>query len=110
MLVLNEALQKAGKESDTRFSRIRYMPSKVVSALLTKKANAGLLILQLSNVLIWTAKTDDIVIVKVKVLKHWQHLKIYRISLEKYLSGGKIELLQWEIESSTGIQLKTLLR
>ena len=45
-----------------------------------------------------------------KVLKHWQHLKVYRISLEKYLSGRKIELLQWEIESSTGIQLKTLLR
>ena len=52
MLVLNEVLQKAGKESDTRFSRIRYMLSKVVSTLLTKKANAGLLILQLSNVLI----------------------------------------------------------
>ena len=43
MLVLNEALQKVGEGSDTRFSRIRYAPSGSVSALLTEKANAVLL-------------------------------------------------------------------
>ena len=45
MLLLNEALQKAGKRSDTCFSLIRYALLGVMSALLTEKANVGLLIL-----------------------------------------------------------------
>ena len=110
MLVLNEALQKAGEGSDTRFSRIRYSPSAAVSALLTEKANAGLLIPRLSNVLIRAAKTVDAAIVGVEVLEHWQRLKVHGMSLERYLGEGKMELLQREVESSTGIQLKTLPR
>lgn len=35
-----------------------------------EKANAKLLIPWLSNILIWAAKTVDVVIVEVKVLKH----------------------------------------
>ncbi len=37
MLVLNEALARAGEGIDIRFSRVRYSPSGAVSALLTKK-------------------------------------------------------------------------
>ena len=44
MLVLNKTLQNGREGSDTRFSRIRYAPSGAVSALLTEKANARLLI------------------------------------------------------------------
>lgn len=110
MLVLNEALQKAGEGIDTRFSRVRYSPSGAVSALLTEKANAGLLIPRLSNVLIRAAKTVDAAIVGVEVLEHWQRLKVHGMSLERYLGGGKMELLKREVESSTGIQLKTLSR
>ncbi len=52
MLVLNEALQKAGEEAYVRFSRVRYAPSGVISALLTEKTDVGLLIPQRSNLLI----------------------------------------------------------
>ena len=52
ILVLNKALQKVGEEFDIYFSRIKYTSLGKVSILFTKKANAGLLISQLSNVLI----------------------------------------------------------
>ena len=44
------------------------------------------------------------------MLEHWQRLKIHKMSLEKYLGEGKMKLLQRKVESSTGIQLKTLPR
>ena len=81
-----------------------------MSALLTEKANAGLLIPRLSNILIQAAKTVDAAIVGVEILEHWQRLKVYGMPLERYFGEGKIELLKREVESSTGIQLKTLPR
>ena len=110
MLVLNEALARAGEGVDIRFSRVRYSPSGAVSALLTEKANAGLLIPRLSNVLIRAVKTVDAAVVGVEILEHWQRLKVHGMSLERYLGDGKIELLRWEVESSTKIKLKTLPR
>ena len=65
MLVLNEALARAGEGVDIRFSRVRYSPSGAVSALLTEKANTGLVIPRLSNALIRDAKTVDADIVGV---------------------------------------------
>lgn len=109
MLALNEALQKAGEGWDTRFSRVRYAPSGVIFAL-TEKANAGLLIPRLSNLLIRAAKTIDSAVVGVEILEHWQQLKVHGLSLERYLGEGKMELLKQEVESSTGIQLKALPR
>ena len=44
MLALNEALQKTGIESKVRFSRVRYAPSGSISALLTEKADATMLL------------------------------------------------------------------
>ena len=108
MLALNEALQKAGEGLDTRFSRGRYTPSGAISALLTEKADAGSLIPRLSNLLIWAAKTVYSAVVGVEFLEHWQRLKVHGISLERYLGGGKMEVLKREVESSTGIQLKAL--
>jgi len=108
MLALNEALARAGEGADIRFSRVRYSPSGEVSALLTEKANAGLLIPRLSNVLIRAAKTVNVAIVEVEILKHWQRLKVHGMSLDRYLGDGKMELLRREVESSTGIKLKTL--
>lgn len=106
MLIINEALQKAGKGIDTRFSRVKYSLLGAVFTLFTEKANAGLLIPQLSNMHIWAAKTVYAAIVGMEVLEYWQHVKVHRLSLERYLGGGKIELLKQEIESLTGIQLK----
>ncbi len=110
MLVLKEALQKAGEGFETRFSRMRYAPSGAVSALLTEKANAGLLIPQLSNVLIRVAKTLDTAIIGVEVLELWQQLNVHGMSLERYLGEENMELLKQEVESSTGILLKTIPR
>lgn len=45
----------------------------------------------------------DIAIVEFEILKHWQRLKVNRISLERYLEEGKMELLKRELELSTGI-------
>ena len=108
MLVLNEALQKAGE--GTRFSRVRYSPSGAVSALLNENSDAGTIIPRLSNMLIRAAKSVDQAIIGVEVLEHWQRLKIHGMPLERYMNEGSMELLKREVESSTGIQLKTLFR
>lgn len=49
MLVLNEALQKAGIPAYTRFSRVGYLQSGANSALLTEKSNAENLVRDHSN-------------------------------------------------------------
>jgi len=110
MLALNEALQKAGESIYTRFCGVRYSPSGAISALLTEKANAGVLIPRLSNVFIRAVKTVDPAVVRVEILEHWQRLKVHGMSLERYLGEGSMELLKREVESSTGIQLKALPR
>ena len=110
MLALNEALQKAGEGLDTRFIRVKYAPSGAISALLTDQANAGLLIPRLTNLLIRAAKTVDAAVVGVEILEHWQWLKVHGMPLERYLGERKMELLKRKVESSTGIQLKTLPR
>ncbi len=79
-------------------------------ALLNEKANAGSIVPWLSNVLIRAAKTVDQAIVGVEILEHWQRLKVHRMSLERYLGEGSMDLLKREVESSTGIQLKSLPR
>ena len=110
MLALNEALQKAGEEPCIRFSRVRYAPSGAISALLTEKADAGQLIPRRSNLLIRAVKSVDPAVVGVEVLEHWQRLKVHGMPLNRYLGEGKMELLKREVESATGIQLKTLPR
>lgn len=52
ILALNEALQRVRKNLKIHFCRIKYLPFRVISALLTKKANARLLIFRLLNILI----------------------------------------------------------
>lgn len=48
-------------------------------------------------------------VIGVEALKHLQKLKVYKMSLVKYLGKKKIELLWREIESSTEIKLKVFL-
>ena len=45
-----------------------------------------------------------------EILEHWQRLKVHGMSLERYMGEGKMELLKREVESSTGIELKTIPR
>lgn len=70
MLVLNKALHMAGEGLDTRLVRVKHAPSGAISVLLTEKANAGLLIPRLSNLLIRTIKTVDPAVVGVEILEH----------------------------------------
>lgn len=108
MLALNEALQKVGEEAHVQFSQVRYAPSRTISALLTEKADIGLLIPQQSNLLIRAIKIVDPAIVGVEILEHWQQLKVHRMPLERYLGKRKMELLRREVELATRIQLKTV--
>ena len=110
MLALNESLQKAGVDPKVRFSRVRYAPSGSISALLLEKADASMLLPQRSNLLIRAAKTVDDAVVGVEIFEQWQRLKVHEMSLDRYLGPGKLELLKKEVESSTGIQLKTMPR
>ena len=110
MLALNEALQKTGEESHVRFCCVKYAPSGAISALLNEKADAGLLIPRKSNLLIRAVKSVDPEVIGVEVLEHWQRLKVHGMPLERYLGEGKMELLKREVESATGIQLKTIPR
>ena len=83
MLALNEALQKIGEESHTRFCRVKYAPSGAISALLNEKANAGSLIPRKSNLLIRAVKSVDPKVIGVEILEHWQRLKVHGMPLER---------------------------
>ena len=110
MLALNEALQKIGEEPHVRFCRVKYAQSGAISALLTEKADAGVLIPRRANLLIRAAKSVDTAVIGIEVLENWQRLKVHGMPLERYLGEGKMELLKREVESATGIELKTLPR
>lgn len=45
-----------------------------------------------------------------EIWEHWQRLKVHGMPLEVYLGEGKMELLEREVESATGIQFKALAR
>ena len=110
MLALNESPQKAGILAYTRFTRVGYSQSGTISALLTEQSNAEQLISEHSNTLIRAAKAVDGGVTGVEALERWQRLKVHGMSLARYLGEGKMEVLCREIESSTGIQLKTVPR
>lgn len=103
MLALNKVLQKVGKEPDTCFIWVKYNLSGAISVLPTKQANAGSLILRLSNLLIQTVKTINSTIVRVEILVYWQQLKVYKMLFESYLGERKIELLKQEVKLFIGI-------
>ena len=107
MLALNEALQKAGEPASVRFSRVGYSQSGAISALLTEKADATELLKIRTNVLIRAAKMVDQAVIGAETLERWHRLKVHGMPLERYLGEGKMELFKREVESSTGIQLKT---
>ncbi len=110
MLILNESLQKAGIPAYIQFSRIGYLQSGAIFALLTEKSSVENLVRDHSNMLIRAAKSVDEKVIGIEALKQWQRLKVHGMSLARYLGNRKMELLQREIESLTGIQLKTMPR
>ena len=71
MLALNKLLQKAGILAYTRFSRVRYLQSRAISALLIEKSNIKQLVGNYSNIFIRAAKTVDVRVIGVEALEHW---------------------------------------
>lgn len=108
MLALNKTLQKAGEPISIRFSRVSYSQSGAISAFLTEKEDAIELLKTRANFLIRAAKTVDRVVVRTEALEHWQRLKVHGMPLARCLDERKMELLKREVESSTGIRLKTM--
>lgn len=106
ILALNKMLQKA--EEEMQLCKVGYLSSEAVSAFLTKKSNTELIVPRLLNIFIQATKMVDQVIVRVKILKQWQCLKVHSMSLKKYLDKRIIELLKYKIKFSTGIKLKSL--
>ena len=88
---MNEVLQQAGVKTYIRFSRLRYVPSDAISALLTEKAHARQLILERSNLLVRAAKSVDPEVVGGVILEHCQPVKVHEMPLERYLGEGKME-------------------
>lgn len=103
MLAENKVLQKARMSLETLFCQVRYLSSSAVSALFTQNINARVVIPSLLNVFIWVIKTVDSTIVRVEIIKYWQRLKVYRISLERYLNKKSMELFKHEVVFLTGI-------
>ena len=110
MLALNEALQKAGESALVRFSRVKYSQSGAISGLLTEKSRAEDLLKARKNILIRAAKMVDAAVIGAETLEHWHCLKVHGMSLDRYLGKGRMEIFRREVESSTGVQLKTIPR
>lgn len=62
-------------------------------ALIREKADAAMITLSKSIFIIQVVKLVDETVVGVEVLKQWQCLKLYGISLERYLRPKKVKLL-----------------
>ena len=107
MLVLNETLQRLNLPAYVRFSKVGYSQSGAISGLLTEKSNAEDLLRDHATTLIRAAKSVDEGVIGVEALERWHRLKVHGMPLMRYLGEGKMELLYREIESSTGIKLKT---
>lgn len=98
MLTLNESLQKAGIPVNTRFSRVGYLHSAAISALLTEKPSAEILVRDHYNMLIGAAKSIYEKVIGIEALERWQRLKVHGMSLARYLGDEKMELPRREIE------------
>ena len=70
ILALNKSLQKARIPADTKFSRVRYLQSEVISTLFIEKSSAEQLVSNHSNILIRAAKIIDIDVIAVKPLEY----------------------------------------
>ncbi len=110
MFVLNEVLQRANIPAYVRFIKVGYSQSRAILGLLTEKSNAEELLGEYSTTLIRAATFVDKGVVEVERLERWYRLKVHGMPLMRYLGEGKMELLCREIESSTGIKLKTMPR
>lgn len=88
---------------------VEYLQSKTIFILFIKKFLIKNLDKDHSNILIEVAKLLDKKKTSIKVLKHWQKFKVYKLSLAQYLEEGKIELFYQKIKLSIEILLIMLL-
>lgn len=60
---------------------MRYLHSRAISGLFIEKFNIEDLLREYSIILIWAAKSVDLKVIKVKILRYWYRLEIHRMSL-----------------------------
>ena len=85
-----------------------YSQLGAISGLFTERSNVEDLIKQHSNMLIQAAKLINKRVIGIEALEKWYRLKIHGMPLLHYFGEGKMEILSREIESSSGIKLKTI--
>ena len=95
------------RRSDGKSDTCTYHHARINSQ---QKSSVEQLVGNHSNILIRAAKVVDAGVTGVETLERWQRLKVHRMSLVRYLGEEKIKLFCQKIESSTGIQLKTVPR
>lgn len=64
-----------------------------ISALLTKKSSVEQLDCNHSNILMRDAKLVDSDVIGIEASERWQRLKVYGMSLARYLGKRKMEIL-----------------
>lgn len=107
IFVFNKTLQRVNLPAYIRFSKVEYFQSGTIFRLLTEKSNAENLLRDHLTALIEDIKLLDKKVTRVDALDRWHRLKVYGMPLLHYLGEGKMELICWEIKSSTGIKFKT---
>lgn len=108
MLVLNKSLQKTRVLIYIRFSQVKYAQSGAILALFMEKPSTEDLVREYFDLLIKAIKSVDKRVIVVEVLKRWEWLKLYRMSLAEYLGKGKMKLFYQKIKFFTSIRLKTI--
>lgn len=71
ILALNKILQKTGILAYTQFSKVGYLQSGAIFALLRKKSSIEQLVDNYSNILIRAAKIVDVRVIGIETLKYW---------------------------------------
>lgn len=73
-----------------------------------EQADASILLLQQSNLMIQAAKLVNQVFIRVKIFKHWQRFKVHGMLLARYFGPNKINLLKKKFKFLTEIIRKTI--
>jgi hypothetical protein len=104
LLAINLAIKKCELPEFVRVTRLWNTPSGAISGQLKEGVNAEMLISAKEEILKAIKKIDSSII-SIQATEQWYSLRVYTVSLERYLNSSGIEKLQEEIESSNAINL-----
>jgi hypothetical protein len=104
LLAINLASKKIGLPEHIRLIKLWFTPLEVISGLL-KEGATGEMLLNAQKEIIDRAKKIDPSIINLSAAEQWYKLRIYTVSLNRYLYSAEINLLREEIESTTGLDM-----